>query len=135
MVTNRNKIAANQRWFGWSYEKFGCLFAFLIIVMSMIASMWVCIYIFDLDKEPSCLITFAMMVIVGFILHLYTSEADAGREKRNKRKSKSINPQSEDDEPILDNGDLMCWKCGSNMIYRYKDGTRICQDCGYIFGE
>ena len=102
----------------------------------MIASKWVCIYIFDLDKEPSCLITFAMMVFVGFVLHLYTSEADSdGRGKSKKGKPKSINPHSEDNEPVLDDGDLMCWKCGSNMIYRYKDGTRICQDCGFIFGE
>lgn len=119
-----------------AYERFGCLFGFLVIGVTMIASMWVCIYIFDLDKEPSCLITFAMMVIVGFVLHLYTSEADSdGRGKSKKGKPKSINPHSEDDEPVLDDGDLMCWKCGSNMIYRYKDGTRICLDCGFIFGE
>lgn len=118
------------------YERFGCLFGFLVIGVTMIASMWVCIYIFDLDKEPSCLITFAMMVIVGFVLHLYTSEADSdGCGKSKKGKPKSINPHSEDNEPVLDDGDLMCWKCGSNMIYRYKDGTRICQDCGFIFGE
>lgn len=115
-------------------EKFGCLFAFLIIGASMIGSMWVCANIFDLGMEPSCLITFAMMVAVGFILHLYTADAD-GRGKGKKGKPKSINPHSEDDEPVLDDGDLLCWKCGSNMIFRYKDGKCMCQSCGFIFSE
>ena len=118
-----------------AYEKYGCLFAFLIIGATMIESMWGCIHIFDLGMEPSCLITFAMMVIVGFVLHLCTSAANDGRVKGQKGKIKSINPRSEDDEPVLDDGDLLCWKCGSNLILRYEDGTCMCQSCGFIFGE
>lgn len=127
--------ASRQGWFYRAYTKFGCLFAFLIIGATMIASMWVCVTIFDLGMEPSCLITFAMMVIIGFVLHLYTSEACGGRGKGKRRKPKSINPHSEDDEPVLDDGDLLCWKCGSNMILRYEDGTCMCQSCGFIFSE
>lgn len=127
--------ASRQGRFYRAYTKFGCLFAFLIIGATMIGAMWVCINIFDLGMEPSCLITFAMMVIIGFVLNLYTSKAGGERGKGKRRKPKSTNPHSEDDEPVLDDGDLICWKCGSNMILRYEDGTCMCQSCGFIFSE
>lgn len=123
--------ASRQGYFYRAYAKFGCLFVFFVVGLTMIASISVCIYIFDLDKESSFLVTSVVMFVIGYVCHHFTSGVDDNR--HDTKKSKSIIHHPYNDEPTLDYSQL-CWKCGSSLIHRYDDGTCICQSCGFIFG-
>ena len=144
-IVTSNRVKANvacqsttkdetQNWAYRLYRRFGCLFVFSVVMATMLLFSYLTISVFQLNEALALFIVILSMFMVGGVFHHYTTGVD-GRmtEKRNRSYKPTIS--SAEDEPVLDNGDLLCWKCGSNMIYRYKDGTRMCLSCGFIFGE
>lgn len=118
-VTTMSEKAGGQSWIYRTYHKFGCLFVVTVIVATLLLSGYLSIRVFHLSNAVSCAVIIAVLFIVGFICHHYTTAIDLRMQsKSNKNSSGTAIP------PVC------CPVCGSYNISPADNGDYACMDCG-----
>lgn len=112
-------------WMYRTYRKYGCLFIFAVLAISVFLSSFLCIHIFDFDEAMFYAVTIATLLIVSIICHHYTTAVEQ------RLHSKSNNPNV--NSSTYNNAGrfpVCCPQCGSNKIGPTDNGDFVCMDCG-----
>lgn len=112
-----------QTWIYQAYHKFGCLFIFIVLSVTLFLSSYLTISVFNLNEGQFFIIETIILFVVACIFHHYTIGIDEKLQKGNQEVNSSIYSDY-NQYPIC------CPQCGSNNIGPADDGDFVCIDCG-----